>query len=306
MATQDGISKSVRDDHPSHYTVKIRSFSLLEKHSVEKYESGEFDAGGYKWKLVLYPNGNKRRKVENHISLYLALARSNRSGWDVHATFRLFLLDQNRYNYFMVEDTSGKRFHAKELEWGFDKFISLKDFNGGSNGYVLDDNCVFGAEVFVSKEKRKKRREYLTMMKDSIMKKDDWKIENFSKLDAEFYESNPFEVGDQIWKIRFYPKGYGSGEGNYLSLYLILADSKALPPGMKIYANMTLSILDQLQAKPESRKTNFWFSAADPCSGWAKFTPLTKFTELNNGYLVKDICKVEAKVEILGKVKILE
>ncbi|KAJ7980459.1 MATH domain-containing protein [Quillaja saponaria] len=184
-----GISKSVRDDHPSHYTVKIRSFSLLTKHSVEKYESGEFDAWrlqvvhalivqfphaenqsllsiclctqhaiatvtGYLHtrdpfltlllalifigfnrtdkelyfmddnflsyiqiephrKLVLYPNGNNSRKVKNHISLYLALARSNRSGWDVHATFRLFLLDQNRYNYFMVEDTSGKRFHVK-------------------------------------------------------------------------------------------------------------------------------------------------------------------------------------------------
>lgn len=34
---------------PSQYLVKIKSFSLLWDASVEKYESEEFESGGYKW-----------------------------------------------------------------------------------------------------------------------------------------------------------------------------------------------------------------------------------------------------------------
>ncbi|KAJ7980461.1 Ubiquitin carboxyl-terminal hydrolase 12 [Quillaja saponaria] len=304
MDIQDGISKSVSDAPPSHYIFKIQLFSLLTKHSVEKYESREFDAVGYKWKLVLHPNGNKSRNVKEHISLYLALAGTSslRPGWEIHATFRLCLLDQNRDHYLMVEDATGtgKRFHGMKLEWGFDKFISLKDFNGESNGYLVDDTCVFGAEVFVCKEKNITQGECLSMMKDSIINKHVWKIENFSKLDAERYESKPFNAGNQKWKIQFYPKGKGSGQGNYLSLYLALADPTTLPPGLKIFAEMTLRLLDQLQAKHYTGKANLWFSAANPDHGWQRFVSLAYFTNPSTGHLVRDICIVEAEVTILG------
>lgn len=46
---QDGILRSISDLPPTHYTVKIQLFSLLTKNNIEKYESGEFEAGGYKW-----------------------------------------------------------------------------------------------------------------------------------------------------------------------------------------------------------------------------------------------------------------
>ncbi|KAE8646540.1 hypothetical protein Csa_005636 [Cucumis sativus] len=45
----DEISRYVSDVPPAHYTVKIESFSLLTKNSVDQFESGEFEAGGYKW-----------------------------------------------------------------------------------------------------------------------------------------------------------------------------------------------------------------------------------------------------------------
>ncbi|KAI5346079.1 hypothetical protein L3X38_013958 [Prunus dulcis] len=72
-----GILRTISDAPPTHYTIKIQSLSLLSVHSLEKYESGVFEAGGYKWKLVFYPNGNKSRNVKEHISLYLVLAGAN-------------------------------------------------------------------------------------------------------------------------------------------------------------------------------------------------------------------------------------
>lgn len=85
-------------------------------------------------------------------------------------------------------------------EWGFDKYISLKEFNESSNGYLVDDVCVFGAEVFVCKEHFKGGKgECLSMIKSPITYKHIWKIENFSKLDAESYESKIFNAGDQKW-----------------------------------------------------------------------------------------------------------
>lgn len=39
---------------PAHYVMKVQSFSLLAKNSIERYESGKFEAGGYKWYTFLY------------------------------------------------------------------------------------------------------------------------------------------------------------------------------------------------------------------------------------------------------------
>lgn len=45
-----GVLISVSDSPPTHYSVKIQLFSMLaEKNSEDVYESGEFEAGGYKW-----------------------------------------------------------------------------------------------------------------------------------------------------------------------------------------------------------------------------------------------------------------
>ncbi|KAL9450931.1 hypothetical protein AB3S75_012639 [Citrus x aurantiifolia] len=122
---KDAIARSTSHVPPAHYIVKIKSFSVLAEKAVdEKYESGAFEAGGYKWKLVLYPNGNKSKNVQDHISLYLAVADTSSVtlGWEVYAVFRLFLLDQNQDNYLVVQDAMGKerRFNGLKLQWGFD------------------------------------------------------------------------------------------------------------------------------------------------------------------------------------------
>lgn len=84
-------------------------------------------------------------------------------------------------------------------EWGFDQFITLKEFEDSNNGYLLEDNCVLGAEVFVCKDRSKGKTESLTMVKEATSYKYTWKINNWTQINAESESSNIFSVGDHKW-----------------------------------------------------------------------------------------------------------
>ncbi|XVF62363.1 hypothetical protein PTKIN_Ptkin09bG0001700 [Pterospermum kingtungense] len=302
-SNQEEVATSISEAAPGHYVLKIQSFSLLAKSGIEKYESGEFEAGGYKWKLVLYPNGNKSRNVKEHLSIYLVFADITsllRHNWEVHAIFRFFLLDQRKDNYLIVQDAKEKdrRFHRLKNQWGFDQFIPIRTFNDVSNGYLLDDSCVFGAEVFITKEICSGKGECLSMIKDAVSSKHVWKIENFSKLESEYHESKEFFAGDQKWKIQLYPKGRRHGSGTHISLYLAMADTATHVAGSKILAELTLRIQDQVQSRHIAGKVSHWFSGTSEESGWAKFVSHGHFYHSGSGCLVKDICTVEAEVTV--------
>ncbi|KAK6939004.1 Proteasome assembly chaperone 4 [Dillenia turbinata] len=238
-----GILRSLSDASPTHYIVKIQSFSSFSKNSVKRYDTGEFEAGGYKWKLVLYPSGNQSKNVKDHISLYLAIVDTNTMG-------------------------KGRCFHGMKLEHGYDQFVPLKSFNDASGGYLVEDTCVFGAEVFVCKERASSKGECLSMIKEPVSFKHSWRIENFSKLDSEFYDSTPF--------------------------------ISALPRGKKICAECTLRIIDQMHAKHHSCKATFWFTASNQECGSARFISVSYFGRSNVGFLAKDACLVEAEVSVIG------
>ena len=44
-------------------------------------------------------------------------------------------------------DASTTHFHKLQTEWGISKFMGLSSFNNPSNGYLVGDACVFGAEI---------------------------------------------------------------------------------------------------------------------------------------------------------------
>ncbi|KAJ4721565.1 Ubiquitin carboxyl-terminal hydrolase 12 [Melia azedarach] len=254
---QDGTVRSFSNTRPTHHRMEIQLFSSLAKHEVEKYESREFEAGGYKWKLVLYPNGNKSKSVEDHISLYLALTADTSSlplGWEICVVFRFFLLDQNIGKYLIVEDALEKEkcFHEMKLEWGFDEFIHLKQFNDTCNGYLVDDTCVFGADVFVTKETSSGKGQCFSMITDAHSSKHVWKVENFSKLTGPVYNSGVFEAGGQEWEMYLCPKGIFPDD--YVSLYLGFV---GITPASNVFTEYTLRIHDQVKAKHISRKFHF-------------------------------------------------
>ncbi|XVE76884.1 hypothetical protein DITRI_Ditri13aG0016200 [Diplodiscus trichospermus] len=157
FADSPGIIRVTRDLPPAHCLLKINSFSAFaEADAMEKYESGVFEAGGYKWRLVLYPKGNKKSNGDGCISLYLQIAETETLplGWQINVNFKLFVFDNVRDKYLTIEDAGAvKRFHQMKTEWGFDQLLLLDYFNDASNGYLVNDCCIFGAEVFVIEHK---------------------------------------------------------------------------------------------------------------------------------------------------------
>ncbi|XP_061993360.1 uncharacterized protein LOC133711221 [Rosa rugosa] len=307
------VLRSTSDERPIHHTVKIRSFSLL-RNLMDRCEVGDFKAGGYRWKLVLCPNGNKKRNVEGHISLYLEMAEEKPIEPDqiVAIDFRLFLLNQKKSNYLVLEDANKKEkkyvFYRTIVggSAGFDQFLPLEEFTDASNGYLIDDTCEFGAEVFVSKQVRTGKGECLvSMIKDVTKYKRAWSISNFSQLADERYTSNPFFLTDHKyceWNLRLYPNGNKLGNGSgHISVYVELANLKSLPPGSKILAEFTIQILDQINGKHHSTKAcKRWFGASPSTSvwGWAQFIRQDLFSNSEKGLLVSDCCIVETDITI--------
>ncbi|KAJ4958821.1 hypothetical protein NE237_025932 [Protea cynaroides] len=304
---KEEVSRTIRDEPPTHFSLRIKSFSLISNTSLERYNSGNFEAGGYKWKLCLYPKGNKDRNGDGHISLYLEIVETDSlpPGWEVHSLFRFLVLDQLRDNYLLVEDASGtpRRFRATKTQYGFDRFITLKEFNDPTKGYLVNDTCMFGVEVFVHRESVTGKGECLSMTAEPLTCSYTWKIEKFSELDKESHFSEVFTTGAHNWKINLWPKGHAEEKGKSLSLFLKLDDLTTLLPGRGVYVEAKLRVVDQINGKHEENKLQNWFKGSKNEWGWRKFLPLSTFLDQSKGYLVKDVCIIEAHLLVIGAIE---
>ncbi|XP_044478671.1 uncharacterized protein LOC123221717 [Mangifera indica] len=298
FSDQSGISRG-RDAPPSHYLLKIKSFSMLSEASILEYTSDKFESGGYQWKLSLYPNGDKFRDGRDHISIYLALAEMNslHSGWEINVVFNFFILNQLQNKYFIIQEWRERRFHAMKTEWGIAKFIDLETFCNPLNGFLIEDTCVFGAEVFVVKSTFK--GECLSMIKQPTTCYYSWKLNNFSFLADQRYNSESF--GDYNWNIILYPKGNGEFRGSNISIYLTHARFYALPD--KFFLKFILRVKDQINGEDLSYQTEHLFSPSQPDWGYATFMSLAKLKDPKMGYLVDDSLIIEAEVTLLGLIK---
>ncbi|CAL5436108.1 unnamed protein product [Camellia sinensis] len=304
------VTRSLRDIPPAHYLLKIESFSLLSQLlldvGMKNYESDIFEASGYKWKLSLYPNGDKQRKGKGHISLYLLIAETSNLpvGWEVNVSFKLFVYNhiQDKYLTFQ-DDVNGKvkRFHLMKTELGFPQLLPLGTFNDAANGYLIRDTCLFGAEVVVMNCTG--RGECLTLLKKGLDITYTWKIDKFSSLVSKIHYSAVFTIGNQEWRVRLYPEGQATGEGKCLSLYLELDDSKSFPSERKTYAKYKLRIRNQIYSQHVEVTGTKCFSASTS-GGWGNhsFLSFTGLHDASKGFLVKDTLIIEAEVSVLSTV----
>ncbi|KAL5725407.1 hypothetical protein ACHQM5_008554 [Ranunculus cassubicifolius] len=286
------------DDPPSHYSFTIRSFSSLAKYGVTKYESCMFNVGGYKWKLSLYPEGDPIKKVDDHISLYLVICETNSFplGWEIHVNYRFFVSDQIRDRYLTLGGRI-RRFHSRRKEWGFPKLISLATFASPYNGYLVDDTCEFGVEVFIVQNTG--ASETLSMLNEMSTATFSWKVEKFSQLEKETY-SDVFTSGGHKWEIELYPNGNGHGKNSSLSLYLYLADSDNMQPNTEVHAKVTLRLKNKADKDDIERSTEHWFDSTKDGRGWDFIIGLQEFRDPAKGFLVDDTCSIEADVTVLG------
>ncbi|EYU41014.1 hypothetical protein MIMGU_mgv1a018547mg [Erythranthe guttata] len=283
-----------RDATPAHFLIKIEPFSLLEKCGIEKYETKVFAAGEYKWRLIIYPDGDNTVGEDcDYVSVHLAMADTSSlpANFEVNVVFNIFLFDQISDNYLPSLGIT-RRFHAMKSEWGFSKFISKEILLDPSNGYLVDDKCVFGAEVFVIK--REAVTECLYLKNVDIPYKHDFKISNFSKL-LGAWESEKFIAGDQDWKIRLYPKGNGKGAGRYVSIFL-----HCIEPKNTVKACFTIRVKNQISYEHNKGTGTNWFSASTSTCGWLTFIELETINNPIKGFIVNDSCLLDIEISVLA------
>ncbi|CAA0833286.1 TRAF-like family protein, partial [Striga hermonthica] len=248
-AETDVAIMETREASPAHLLIKIQSFSLLEKHGIKKFDTTKFESGGYKWKLIIYPNGRERE--EGYVSVYLAIVDYGGfpAGWEVNGVFSIFLFNQITGNYSYSPGRS-RRFTAMKTEWGFSKFISTVELSDPHNGYLShDDSCVFGAEAYVKENKAV--IDCLTLKNVvGAPYKQEWKIPSFSKLGSEWV-SPEFSFGGHKWSIELHTNGYGEARGRFLSIFLNYIPKNC--NNERLHTRLTILIKNQLSSKHKRR-----------------------------------------------------
>ncbi|CAH8391818.1 unnamed protein product [Eruca vesicaria subsp. sativa] len=127
------------------HTWKIPKFSEINKRELR---SSVFDAGGYKWYILIYPQGCD---VCNHLSLFLCVANHEKllPGWSHFAQFTIAVVNKDSKKS-KFSDTL-HRFWKKEHDWGWKKFMELPKLH---EGFIDDsDSLTIEAQVQVIRER---------------------------------------------------------------------------------------------------------------------------------------------------------
>ncbi|XP_045794342.1 MATH domain and coiled-coil domain-containing protein At3g58410-like [Trifolium pratense] len=131
---------------------KIENFSRLK---TDEVYSETFVIGGYPWKIRLHPKGDED---DEYLQIYVeAVKTANMSeGWSRVVKFKLLVFNQLNTNMTISEDFGDCVFDASETSWGFYDFMELDDLNDPQMGFIVEDACIVGAEIFVSTSSREK------------------------------------------------------------------------------------------------------------------------------------------------------
>ncbi|XP_031383350.1 ubiquitin carboxyl-terminal hydrolase 12-like isoform X2 [Punica granatum] len=126
----------------------IRGFSRLVE---DKYWSETFTVNGCKWRILIYPKGNK---VHGHLSLYLEVAEPERLpvGWRIEAKVCLAIINQYVPSLSAIRVTPFHVFLAEEKDWGLKAFKSLDEVTDCSRGLLVNDTITVEAKVDIYKK----------------------------------------------------------------------------------------------------------------------------------------------------------
>ncbi|CAL9221828.1 unnamed protein product [Arabidopsis halleri] len=280
----DAKPSSLREHPPSSYSIKFENFTELDN---EKYESRLFAAGGYNWRLVIYPKGKAKDEGSGFISMYVEIDSTNLLSTpltDVVAYLIFFVYNKKTDKYFTIRDTEVKRFNALRTVWGL------------SQG----DQCEFGVDVLVAPSLTK--WEVVSFNKKISNPKFSWTLKKFKELKEDFYESDKFLVGGRQWFLKVYPKGDARARDKSLSIFLKLSGSETLNAEEKIYTRIHVRLLDPLRSTHHTAgKLNYWYTKQNTGYGWDKFAPLDK---LRAEYLDNEgSLNIEIEFEVVSSTK---
>ncbi|KAF9179390.1 hypothetical protein BGZ50_006969, partial [Haplosporangium sp. Z 11] len=101
---------------------EITDWGALDK----KVTGPEFEAGGYKWRILLFPQGNN---AYDQLAVYLDSAEPREPedpNWHVCAQFALMVSNPDDPTVF-IANSSTHRFNVEEADWGFTRFVDLRE-----------------------------------------------------------------------------------------------------------------------------------------------------------------------------------
>ncbi|KAH9079482.1 ubiquitin carboxyl-terminal hydrolase 5 [Lactarius deliciosus] len=130
------------------FSWKLTGWKKLEK----KLTGPEFDCGGHRWRILLFPFGNSNAPPNDTVSVYLDYADPKRApeGWHACAQFALVISNPHDPTIYTVSHAH-HRFIAEECDWGFTRFSELRKLFTIQEGHsrpTIEDECA-DVSVFV-------------------------------------------------------------------------------------------------------------------------------------------------------------
>ncbi|CAI9095954.1 OLC1v1032001C1 [Oldenlandia corymbosa var. corymbosa] len=151
VANAAGENQAVAVPPPqaSRLTWTIENFSGLDE---QRIFSDEFVAGGNKWKVMIFPKGNRPHAEFPFFSMFLAVADPDclPLGWSCHTKFSLTVVNQVDCKYSRKEEVQNM-FNQHNTDWGFPHIIPLSELHDPEKGFLVNDTLLIEAVVSVRK-----------------------------------------------------------------------------------------------------------------------------------------------------------
>ncbi|KAK9823704.1 hypothetical protein WJX72_004794 [[Myrmecia] bisecta] len=126
------------------YNWEILNFSQL---PGDKAFSPTFQIGGFPWRLLVFPRGNKL----NYVSMYLDCSDELQPpGWSRRAAFKLTLINQLDPSKSVTKEAQHV-FRESANDWGFTQFLPLQDLHDCARGFLVNDTMKLRVEVNVDR-----------------------------------------------------------------------------------------------------------------------------------------------------------
>ncbi|KAG5412050.1 hypothetical protein IGI04_008369 [Brassica rapa subsp. trilocularis] len=268
LTSLTGVTRVLREEGPSSKIVTIAGYSVI-KGRGEPYESSVFEAAGYKW-------------IEETETIPYGL--------EVNVDLKLFVHVPKLEKYLTITDGAVKRFNAEKKEWGFEQLIDLASFENTNEGYIVQDTCSFGAEIFIVKPA--KVQEKVTFISNPPRNVFTWEIPHFSDMEDKFYYSDDFLVGDRYWRLGFNPKG-----GSALPIYLDAQGFRPDAVATNTWGAVNLRLKNQRSTNHRERYSAAWYPIRSGYGvGVNSIISLADLHDASKGYLVNDAIIFEAEM----------
>ena len=119
---------------PGEFVWTIANFSTLEKQK----ESPIFDYTGLRWRLRVFPKGNK----SGHLAIYLVAVDAATRPCETRFSLRI----PSATGKTVIKDANHK-FDKKAIDWGFREVIPLTNVRDPTFGYLIDDKLTISVYI---------------------------------------------------------------------------------------------------------------------------------------------------------------